>query len=73
VEARYTPSAFTHHMKPETLLGLAQAFSEAIPAATLISVRGSEFELCVELSKAAKRLAAQAVDCIMQMTSGAIA
>ena len=73
VEARYAPSAFTHHMKPETLLGLTQAFSEAVPAATLISVRGFEFELCVELSEATARLVAQAVDRIMQMASNAVA
>jgi len=67
VKPRYVPSTFTHHMKPEMLLGLGQAFSEAVPSATLLSVRGYEFELKVELSEAAQLLADQAVDRIMEM------
>jgi len=73
VETRYSPSAFTHHMKPETLLGLAEAFSVALPVATLISIRGFEFDLCVELSQATQRLAARAVDQIMQIVSDPMA
>jgi hypothetical protein len=56
-------------MKPETLLALAQAFSDKTPPATLISVRGYEFELGDELSEATEQLAAQAVERVLEMVS----
>ena len=73
VEPRYTPSAFTHHMTPETLLGLALAFSEAVPPAYLFSVRGYDFDFGVELSEETERLAAQAVARIMKMIAPPVA
>jgi hydrogenase maturation protease len=67
VEPRYSPSAFTHHMKPETLMGLARAFSPVIPQAYLISIRGHNFDLGQDLSAETKRWAAVAVERIMGM------
>ncbi|MBC8447788.1 MAG: hydrogenase maturation protease [Chloroflexi bacterium] len=69
VEPRYTPSAFTHHMTPETLLGLALAFSEAVPPAYLFSVRGYDFDFGVELSEETERLAEKVVERVMNMVA----
>lgn len=67
VEPLYTPSAFTHHMTPETLLGLALAFTGEAPPAHLFSVRGHDFDFGVGLSAETEPLAAEAVERIMDM------
>jgi hydrogenase maturation protease len=67
VEPRYVPSAFTHHMAPEMLLGLALAFSETVPPAHLLSVRGHDFDFGVGLSEETEQLAAEAVERIMRL------
>lgn len=67
VEPQYMPSAFTHHMTPQMLLGVALAFSEIVPSACLLSIRGHDFEFGMELSEETGRLAAQAVERIMGM------
>jgi len=70
LEPNYAPSAFTHHMKPEALLGLATAFSETVPRSRLFSVRGYDFDFGEELSEQTKRLADQATQRIMDMITG---
>lgn len=67
VEPKYAPSAFTHHMTPSTVLGLALAFSETVPTAHLISIRGHNFDLGVGLSEETARLTAKAIMRIMDM------
>lgn len=67
VEPRYTPSAFTHHMTAETLLGLTLAFSGDAPPACLLSIRGYDFDFGVGLSAKTEQLAAKAVERIMDM------
>jgi len=67
VEPRYVPSAFTHHMAPEMLLGLALAFSETVPPAHLLSVRGHDFDFGVELSEKTEQLATEVVERIMHL------
>ena len=67
VEPRYVPSAFTHHMAPEMLLGLALAFSETVPPAYLLSVRGHDFDFGVELSERTEQLADEVVERIMRL------
>ena len=69
VNPMYVPSAFTHHMKPETLLGLSRLFSERIPDGHVISVRGNDFDMGVQLSAETECLAQQAVDCIMDLVA----
>jgi len=67
VEPRYTPSAFTHHMTAETLLGLTLAFTEYVPPAYLFSIRGYDFDFGLGLSAETERLAAEAIERIMDM------
>jgi len=67
LQPNYAPSAFTHHMKPEALLGLTTAFSEAVPRSFLFSIRGYDFDLGEELSDQTSRLADQATQRIIDM------
>ena len=67
VKPRYAPSAFTHHMTAETLLGLTLAFTEDVPPAYLFSIRGYDFDFGLGLSAETERLVAEAVERIMDM------
>jgi hydrogenase maturation protease len=62
----YQHSPFTHHMTPETLLGLSDALYGKSPAAVLVSVRGYEFEFVQNLSIKTAELAHQAADFVMK-------
>jgi hydrogenase maturation protease len=67
VEPDYVPSAFTHHMRPESLLGLATAFSSDVPRGCLFSVRGYDFDLGEELSDRTGSLVEQVTQRILDM------
>ena len=67
LEPRYAVAAFTHHMSPEMLLAIAQAFSCDLPEARLISVRGYDFDLGTALSPEARANADRAVEYIMDL------
>lgn len=57
LQPEYKPSAFTHHMSPETCLSLAKALYKREPEAHLASVRGYEFEFGDNLSPKTAELA----------------
>jgi len=57
IQPEYKPSAFTHHMSPETCLSLAKTLYEREPEALLASVRGYEFEFGDNLSPKTAELA----------------
>jgi hydrogenase maturation protease len=67
LEPNYASSAFTHHMKPETLLGLAKAFSSTVPRGCLFSVRGYDFDLGEGLSERTAALADQVTRRILEI------
>lgn len=60
IQPQYKPSAFTHHMSPETCLSLTQTLYGATPAAILVSVRGYEFGFGDQLSQRSAQLAREA-------------
>jgi hydrogenase maturation protease len=68
----YQTSAFTHHMSPQTCLGLAQALYGAAPRSVLVSVRGYQFEFSHELSSATALLAQKATQQVVQWVSEAL-
>lgn len=51
VSSAFQNSPLTHHMTPETLVSITEAIYNKKPEATLLSVRGYEFEFSQELSK----------------------
>jgi len=53
----YKPSAFTHHMSPETCLSLVKTIYKREPEAVLASVRGYDFEFGDGLSSKTAELA----------------
>ena len=57
LQPEYKPSAFTHHMSPETCLSLAKTLYQREPEALLASVRGYEFEFGDNLSPKTAELA----------------
>lgn len=57
IQPEYKPSAFTHHMSPETCLSLAMTLYQQEPEARLASVRGYEFEFGDSLSSKTTELA----------------
>ncbi len=69
VTPEYKPSAFTHHMSPETVLSLAHTIYSAVPETQLLSVRGYNFGFGNDLSARAEELAQQASDKIIQWLS----
>jgi hydrogenase maturation protease len=61
----YTPSAFTHHMTPATLLAITAALYGRAPIGYLISVRGSHFGFGMGLSPEAQKLSQEAAEQIV--------
>lgn len=57
IQPEYKPSAFTHHMSPETCLSLAKTLYNREPEALLASVRGYDFEFGDNLSPKTAELA----------------
>jgi len=65
LSCEYKASAFTHHMRAETLLSLADELYDSRPEAILVSVKGYSFTFSNELSATSMGLAFQAVDQIL--------
>jgi hydrogenase maturation protease len=65
ISPEYTPSAFTHHMTPATLLALLKTLHQREPVGYLVSVRGWEFGFRRGLSKSAEALVQPAVEHIL--------
>jgi len=66
ITPEYQPSAFTHHMTPQTCLEIALTVYGAKIDALLVSVRGYHFEFNDKLSPETERLVPTAVDKIVQ-------
>jgi hydrogenase maturation protease len=62
----YTPSTFTHHMTPPTMLALLKSIYQQEPSGHLVSIRGYDFDFHRDLSADAKALVDPAVDYILQ-------
>ncbi len=65
VEPEYTPSAFTHHMTPSSLMAFLKTLYAGEPRAHLVSIRGSAFDFTRELSPKTRALVKPAVDRIL--------
>jgi hydrogenase maturation protease len=50
VEAQTEPASFTHHLSPESLLGMARELYDRCPPAFIVSVAGGNFKCGEELS-----------------------
>lgn len=62
VEPATGANAFTHHIRPETLLGAAQELYSATPKGILISISGANFEFGSELSPQLRELLPKLAD-----------
>jgi hydrogenase maturation protease len=62
LESGYQTSPFTHHLTPESCLGLAEALYGRRPEAIIVSVRGYEFGYRRDLSDKTARLVPTAVE-----------
>lgn len=62
----FQTSPLTHHMTPETCLGIAQSMYGAAPGSILVSIRGYEFGFSQGLSERTSSLADKAVEEIIQ-------
>lgn len=65
IEPEFQNSAFTHHMKPETCLSLANSLYGGSPEAVLLTVQGVGFEFSRNLNKETQALIPLAVDEIL--------
>jgi hydrogenase maturation protease len=62
----YTPSTFTHHMTPPTMLALLKLIHQKEPVGHLVSIRGCDFDFHRDLSADTKALVDPAVEYILQ-------
>jgi hydrogenase maturation protease len=65
VDAEYTPSSFTHHMTPSSLMAFLKTLYGSEPRAYLVSIGGSDFDFTRELSPKTRSLVAPAADKIL--------
>ncbi len=61
VEPGYQPSAFTHHLTPESCLAIAQSLYGQSPVALVVSIRGYSFGYKTSLSDPTHSLAQSAL------------
>ncbi len=69
IEAGYQASSFTHHLTPESCLGLAKTLYSRAPSGLLVSIRGYCFGFGVELSEQTAPLVDLAVTQIVDWTA----
>jgi hydrogenase maturation protease len=67
ISPHYQNSPFTHHLTPASCLDLADQLFERSPHATLITIRGYQFDFSRELSGQTQKLAEQALTTILEM------
>ena len=67
ISPHYQNSPFTHHLTPASCLDLADQLFGHSPKATLITIRGYQFDFSRELSKKTTDLAKQALLTILKM------
>ncbi len=67
ISPHYQNSPFTHHLTPASCLDLADQLFGRSPKATLITIRGYQFDFSRELSAKTRELAKQALRTIMEM------
>jgi hydrogenase maturation protease len=65
VTAGFDPASVSHHLKPDTLLVLAQLLYHHAPQAELISIRGFDFDFGEEMSAATTEGAGQVIDTLL--------
>ena len=65
VQAEFQSSPFTHHITPQTCLGLARAAFGRAPAGIVVSVRGYKFGFAHALSPQTAQLADEATEAIL--------
>ena len=70
VDATYSTSAFTHSIKPGSLVALAKSLYQKEPQALVVSVRGNDFDFGTELSAETRKWADVAVARILEMADG---
>jgi hydrogenase maturation protease len=66
VTAKLNPASVSHHVKPDTLLVLAQILYHHAPQAELISVRGFDFDFGDGLSEATSEGAGRVIETLLQ-------
>lgn len=67
ISPHYQNSPFTHHLTPASCLDLADQLFGRSPKATLITIRGYQFDFSRELSAKTSELAKQALRTILEM------
>lgn len=65
VSPRLDPAMVSHHLKPDTLLVLAQLLYHRAPHAEIISIRGFDFDFGDELSAGTAEGAGQVIDLLL--------
>ena len=65
VKAKFQHSPFTHHLTPQSLLSMCQTLHGKTPRATLLAVRGYQFEFEREISPETAALVPEAVEKIL--------
>ncbi|HET6461232.1 MAG TPA: hydrogenase maturation protease [Syntrophales bacterium] len=65
VSPEFTPSTFTHHLTPATLLALLKSLLHREPAGHIVSIRGYNFDFHRNLSADTEALVEKAVDHIL--------
>jgi hydrogenase maturation protease len=69
VQSGYTPSAFTHFLKPGSLLALTESLYDKQPRAFIFSIKGHDFDFGTELSEETQKWANDAVEKILDIVS----
>jgi hydrogenase maturation protease len=67
VTARVAEAGIAHHMRPETVLALAESLYGAHPRAALVTVAGERFDLTEELSPPVRRAIPRALRLIREI------
>lgn len=65
VSPEFTPSTFTHHLTPATLLALVKSLLHREPTGHIVSIRGYNFDFHRALSAYTEALVEKAVDHIL--------
>jgi hydrogenase maturation protease len=65
-----TPTAWSHHLDPETLAGLAETLYGAVPPMVLVSIAGGSFAEGDRLSAALERALPEVVEVVTGVVTG---
>jgi hydrogenase maturation protease len=72
VEPRPGPASFTHHLSPESLLGMAKELYGRCPRAFVVSVSGESFACGEELSPTVRAALPALMELVENLLSGQI-